>query len=151
MLCFFLCGPRIIPELLAQVGREVDWVARLLVLPGSGEQVQQAARRSIVSYALVPYYARSLARQDLGAEVAAIGAAWRSGDREAAAGQVSDAMVDELLLTGTEEQIAERLAGYRRAGLRTPVIAIGGVEPHGAGDAVLRRLLEAFAPARAVG
>jgi len=44
-------------------------------------------------------------------------------------------MVDELLLTGREEQIVARLAGYRRAVLRTPVIAVGGVEPHGAGDA----------------
>jgi len=148
---FFLCGPRIIPELLTQVGGDVDSVARLIVLPGSGNEVRLAARRGIVTYALVPYYARSLARQGFGDEVAAIGAAWHSGDREAAAGQVSDAMVAELLLTGTEEQIGERLAAYRQAGLRTPVLAIGGVEPHRAGDAGLRRLLEAFAPARAVG
>lgn len=30
-------------------------------------------------------------------------------------------MVAELLLTGTEEQVAEGLAAYRQAGLRTPV------------------------------
>jgi len=60
-------------------------------------------------------------------------------------------LVLTLLLTGAEEQIAERLVAYQHAGLRTPVLAMGSVEPHGAGDAGLRRLLEAFAPAHTVG
>jgi len=71
---FFLCGPRIIPELLAEVGSDVDSVA-LVVLPGLSAEVRLAARRIIATYALVPFYARSLARQGFEDEVAAVGAA----------------------------------------------------------------------------
>jgi len=72
---FFLCGPRIIPELLAEVGSDVDSVARLVVLPGLSAEVRLAARRIIATYAMVPFYARSLARQGFEDEVAAVGAA----------------------------------------------------------------------------
>lgn len=146
---FFLVGPRLMPELLAEVGREVDSVARLIVIPGQGREAETAARRSILSYTLVPYYARSLTRQGFGEEVAAISSAWRSGDRAGAAGQVSEAMVRELLLTGGPDQVLERLEDYRRAGLQTPVLAFGGV---GHGEPVdrteLAHIIEALSPAR---
>jgi len=61
--------------LLAEVGSDVDSVARLVVLPGQSTEVRLAARRIIATYALVPFYARSLARQGFEDEVAAVGAA----------------------------------------------------------------------------
>lgn len=122
---FFLTGPRIIPRLLEEVGKPVDSVARLIVVPGEGADARMAARRSVVTYALVPYYQRSLERQGFGEEVAAIQMAWLAGDREGACRQVSDAMLDELVLVGSEDRIRDRLEDYRRAGLRTPVLAFG--------------------------
>ena len=136
----FLVGPRALPRVLAQAGA-AESVERIFTFPGTGPDVLAAARRMIVSYALVPYYARSLQRQGLGEEVAAIGAAWQAGDRARAVGCVSDRMVAELTLTGSDEQIAGGLAAYRRAGLGTPVLAFPSTEE-------ARRMLEVLAPAR---
>lgn len=136
----FLVGPRALPDVLAQAGA-ADSVERIFTFPGTGPDVFAAARRMIVSYALVPYYARSLERQGLGEEVAAIEAAWQAGDRAGAVRCVSDAMVRELTLTGSDEDIAEGLAAYRRAGLRTPVLAFPSTD-------VANRMLEILAPAR---
>ena len=51
---------------------------------------------------------------------------WASGDRAAAAGQVSDAMVAELTLTGSIDSIGAGLQRYWDAGLGCPVLAIAG-------------------------
>ena len=87
----------------------------------------------------MPYYARSLTSQGFGEEVTAIGDAWRSGDRDGAVGLVSDAMVQELTLTGSEDEIADGIQAYRRAGLGTPVVATQT-------GAQARRLVEALGP-----
>jgi probable F420-dependent oxidoreductase len=127
-LVLFLTGPRIIPSLLEGVGREMDSVARIMVLPGGGDEVMGRARRHLTSYALVPYYARSLARQGFGEEVAAINARWLAGDRAGAPGQVSEAMIRELMLVGTPDEIQSGIESYRRAGLRTPVLALSAAD-----------------------
>jgi alkanesulfonate monooxygenase SsuD/methylene tetrahydromethanopterin reductase-like flavin-dependent oxidoreductase (luciferase family) len=135
----FLVGPGRLPEVLRQVGDGKDSVARIFAFPGNGTDVHTAARRLIVPYTLVPYYARSLTSQGFGEEVAAIGEAWRSGDRDGAVGLVSDAMVRELTLTGSEDEIADGIQAYRRAGLGTPVVATQT-------GAQARRLVEALGP-----
>jgi probable F420-dependent oxidoreductase len=137
---FFLTGPRIIPSMLADIGRDVESVARILVFPGRSPEVMANARRTIMPYTLVPYYARSLERQGFGEEVRAVQRAWSDGDRAGAPGQVSDAMLRELVLLGTDDDIAEGLAAYRRAGLTTPVLGIWSGDP--------TPVLEAMAPAR---
>ncbi len=145
-LCLFMTGPRFIRSLLAEAGRELDSMCRVTVIPGSGEAVATAARRLITTYALVPFYARALARQGFGEEVTAIGERWAAGDRAGAAGQVSEAMVAELVLTGDWDRVAEGAERYREAGLGCPVLAVSSV----AGDeaarrAELDRLVEALA------
>lgn len=145
---FFLAGPRAIPGLLEQVGREVDSVARLLVFSGEGREPAAAARRWLAQYALVPYYARSLERQGFGEEVVAIAARSKEGDREGAAGQVSEEMLRELALLGDADRVREGVRRYREAGLKTPVLLLSPTGP----DAAARRgrvdaLLEELASA----
>ncbi|TME18796.1 MAG: LLM class flavin-dependent oxidoreductase [Chloroflexi bacterium] len=147
-VCFYLTGPGIIPELLAGVGRPVDSMCRIGAMAGDDDEaVKAAARRASVAYALVPYYAALLERQGFGEEVAAIKQRWAAGDRAAAPGQVSDAMLDETWLLGSVDHMLERLADYERAGLGCPAIAPIGV---GATPAERRRhvegLIEALAP-----
>lgn len=125
-VAFYMAGPGIIPELLAQVGRPVDSVARIVVLPGERQASIAAAQRVIATYALVPYYARLLARQGFGEEVVAIGERWALGDRAGARAQVSDAMVAELVIAGDADAIAAGIEAYWRAGLGTPVLAFAG-------------------------
>jgi alkanesulfonate monooxygenase SsuD/methylene tetrahydromethanopterin reductase-like flavin-dependent oxidoreductase (luciferase family) len=125
-VAFYMAGPRIIPELLEQVGRPVDSVARIVVLPGERQGSIAAAQGVIATYALVPYYARLLARQGFGEEVTAIGERWASGDRAGARAQVSHAMVAELVIAGDVDAIAAGIEAYWRAGLGTPVLAFAG-------------------------
>ena len=122
-LCFFMVGARQIPKLV-EAGGGKESVCRVLVVPGSGPEAAAKGRRHVVSYALAPYYARSMARQGFGEEVQAIIGRWREGDREGAAGQVSEAMLDELVLTGDAERIAEGVERYRQAGLSVPALLI---------------------------
>ena len=135
----FLVGPGRLPEVLRQVGDGKDSVARIFAFPGNGTDVHTAARRLIVPYTLVPYYARSLTSQGFGEEATAIGEAWRSGDRDGGVGLVSDAMVRELTLPGSADEIADGIQAYRRAGLGTPVVATQT-------GAQARRLVEALGP-----
>jgi len=123
---FFLAGPRIIPRLLEGVGRPLDSVARIPVLLGEPTETAATARRLLVAYALVPYYARLLERQGFAEEVQAIAELWQAGDRAAAPGQVSDSMLAELVLRGDVEQVAEGVGRYRAAGLGTPALAFAG-------------------------
>jgi probable F420-dependent oxidoreductase len=127
-LVLFLTGPRIIPSLLQTAGRELEAVARIVVMPGGGDEVMNRARRHLTSYALVPYYARSLARQGFGEEVAAINARWQAGDRSGASGQVSDSMIRELMLVGDLDEIRAGIESYRRAGVSTPILALSGAD-----------------------
>src|SRR5439155_22156561 len=92
-------GPRIIPELLATAGKPMESMARLVAITAESREKEVAlARRHISSYALVPYYAALMERQGFGDEVRAITKLWTAGERAAVPGQVSDAMVDELVL-----------------------------------------------------
>jgi hypothetical protein len=122
-----MCGPGVIGKLLERTGRRLDSVERLIVLPG-GEEAMSAARRFLVTYALVPFYARVMKEQGFSEEVDAIHARWQAGDRAAAPGQVSDAMVDELVLTGSADHIRERLDAYDRAGLGTAALSVAGTD-----------------------
>jgi alkanesulfonate monooxygenase SsuD/methylene tetrahydromethanopterin reductase-like flavin-dependent oxidoreductase (luciferase family) len=134
-VCLFMVGPRMI----ATLPRDLDSMCRITVVPGDGDAPRALARRMITGYAIVPYYAGVMGRQGFGEEVRAINERWAAGDRVAATGQVSDAMVDELTLTGTLEAIRGRLEGYWEAGLGCPALQVIGTEIK------LEALLEAMA------
>lgn len=72
--------------------------------------------------ALSPGYQPVLRRQGFGEEIDGILAKWAAGDRAAAPGQVSDAMLAELVLMGDPDAIASRLADYAAAGLGTAAL-----------------------------
>lgn len=124
----FLIGPRHLPEVLRPFGGDADSVERLYCFPGSFRDVAPAARRAVFPYTLVPYYARSLRAQGFGEELDAVATAWAAGERGASANRISDGLLRELVLTGTPDDVAERLDDYRTAGLRTPVLAFPDVD-----------------------
>jgi hypothetical protein len=92
-----------------------------LLVDEEEEVVGVAARRLLLSYAPVDVYARSLAGQGFGAEVAAIREAWSAGDRRRATELVPDRMIDELFVRGTA-RCRNRLDELRSAGVTTPVL-----------------------------
>ena len=137
-LCFFLVGPRLLPELLS-AAPGLDSMARVIAYPGRREDVLPLARRALVPYALSPGYQPVLRRQGFTEEVDAVAAKWAAGERAEAPGQVSDAMIEELVLIGDIEEIRGRVADYAAAGLGTIAIQANT-------DA--EALLDALAPAR---
>ena len=115
---FFLASAGIIPQLMAQVGRPMESVARVVVVTGDDrDQSLSWVRRFICGYAVTPFYASFLVRQGFAEEVAAINRCWADGDRERAAGQVSDTMVHELALVGCGSDVQERIERYFSTGL----------------------------------
>jgi alkanesulfonate monooxygenase SsuD/methylene tetrahydromethanopterin reductase-like flavin-dependent oxidoreductase (luciferase family) len=79
-------------------------------------------RRLLTGYAIVPAYNASLERQGFGEEAAAIAGAWSAGERDRAKEAFSDRMLDELFVTGDAAHCGERIAAFREAGVRTPVV-----------------------------
>jgi probable F420-dependent oxidoreductase len=121
-ICLYMVGPGLLREIVG----DQDSMCRINVIPGDDEAARTLARRTVSTYALVPFYARVMARQGFAEEVKAINERWAAGDRSAAPGQVSDAMVAELTLTGSIDTIGAGLPRYWEAGLGCPVLAIVG-------------------------
>ncbi|MGH7903992.1 MAG: LLM class flavin-dependent oxidoreductase [Candidatus Dormibacteraceae bacterium] len=117
---FFMAGAGAVPDLVAGTGRALYSVARVIMVCGADHEANLAfARRFIAGYAILPFYARFLARQGFGAEVAAVQARWAAGDRAGAPAEVSEAMVAELMLLGTDPRLQERMGRFESAALGT--------------------------------
>jgi probable F420-dependent oxidoreductase len=105
------------------------------------EPARQALAREITPYATVPSYARFFRDSGFRAEVDALQAAWKSGDRAGAVRQLSARVLDALGVVGPEAACRARMADFSRSGLTMPVVVPFTVD--GAGDpraAVLRTM-----------
>ena len=98
--------------------------------------------RDITGYATVDVYASFFRTAGYPDEVAAVGAAWMSGDRAGAVKQVSPRMLDGLGVVGDEAFCRARIAEFAKSGLTQPVIV--PFAPPGADKAALLRTLRAF-------
>jgi alkanesulfonate monooxygenase SsuD/methylene tetrahydromethanopterin reductase-like flavin-dependent oxidoreductase (luciferase family) len=76
-----------------------------------------------------PRYNRLLAEAGFEPAVRAIKEAFDRGGREAAAQVVPDDLIDAVSLAGTPDVCRERLAAYRQAGLRLPIVSPRGGGP----------------------
>lgn len=123
-------------------GFEIAGFVRTTVTDEPGAARAQLAR-DITGYAIVDVYAsffRSVGYTD---EMAAINAAWKSGDRAGAVREVSPRVLDGLGVVGDEAFCRARVKAYADAGLTMPVVL--PFVPEGADRAAsLRRTLTAF-------
>jgi probable F420-dependent oxidoreductase len=78
--------------------------------------------RDITGYAIVDVYAQFFRASGFGAEVDAVSAAWRAGDRTGAVTHVSERVLDGLGVVGHEADCRARIADFARAGVTQPVI-----------------------------
>jgi probable F420-dependent oxidoreductase len=155
---FFLKTPRGVKEALEHVhagareaGRdpdELDVVARVPVaIDEEPELYRFMSQRLITTYAMVDVYNRSLAAQGFAEEVSAIATAWAEGDRSGASGKVTDEMIDALQIHGDADTCRSKLAEFRDAGVKTPVLfpfSLAG-DPQAIATNV-RRVVEVMAP-----
>jgi 5,10-methylenetetrahydromethanopterin reductase len=85
---------------------------------------RDALRPAVGLYAgFFPRYNRLLAEAGFGDAVRDIKEAFDRGGRDAAAAKVPDELIDAVALAGTPATCRERIEGYRRAGLRLPIVS----------------------------
>lgn len=146
---FFLKTTEGVRTALGWAGSDrLDCVMRVpLLVDEEPEVVGVAARRLLLSYAPVDVYARSLAAQGFGAEIAAIREAWARGDRRGAVELVPQTMIDELFILGDTARCRHRIDELRAAGVTTPVLLpMSFVDDPAERAARVRRAVEALAP-----
>jgi alkanesulfonate monooxygenase SsuD/methylene tetrahydromethanopterin reductase-like flavin-dependent oxidoreductase (luciferase family) len=96
-----------------EAGRDPDDITIAPYVPCAVDEDGAAARDAIRGH--VAYYVgsgegyRKAVAAAFGDQASAVANAWREGDREAAAGQVTDEMVDALGVAGTPDQARQRL------------------------------------------
>jgi probable F420-dependent oxidoreductase len=131
----------------ARDGEPLECVMRLPYLVDEEPEILSvAARRLLLSYAPVDVYARSLAAQGFGSEIAAIREAWAAGDRRRAVELVPDDMIDALFIMGGAERAAKRLDELRDAGVTTPVLLPMSFADPGERTKRIQHAVEALAP-----
>lgn len=104
-------------------------------------------RRHVAYYlgGMGAYYNQLVARYGYGAEAARVKEAWVRGDRAAAASAVTDDLLDDVAIAGDVDQARAALEAYRAGGVTLPIVSFA----HGATPEMVRRTIEAFAPAAA--
>ena len=102
------------------------------------EPVRQALSRDITGYAIVDAYASFFRASGFAAEVDALQAAWKAGNRAGAVKHVSARWLDALGVIGPAEACRARMAEFRRAGLTMPVINPVSAEGEDRRSSILR-------------
>lgn len=123
---------------------DVEIVNRAMVLATD----DKAAGRNLFRAAFAPYYATPVYNKFLawaGYSDAAntITEGWAQKDREKTSGALSDELIDEIAIIGTEDEIRERIQSDADGGVHTHIIA-----PMAATQADVDRTFEAFTAKR---
>jgi probable F420-dependent oxidoreductase len=110
----------------AEIGSDdAEVAARIFVCPTADEQYARNLGRMLIStYLTVPAYAAFHDWLGRGPALRRMHELWAAGDRAGAAAAVPDEVVDDLVVHGTPQHCRERVAGYARAGVSTPVLAV---------------------------
>ena len=119
----------------ARAGRDAAKIEVTSLLPVSVDNDRQAAldamRPGTAFYAgFFPRYNQLMAAHGFEAEAAAIMAAWKRGDRDAAAAAVTDGVIDATAVVGTPDQCRAKLDAYRESGIDLPIVSPHVREPN---------------------
>jgi probable F420-dependent oxidoreductase len=114
-----------LPKVTAQLdGAAADFelLCRFFCIPGEREQVEPLARFMFSSYITVPVYADFYRWLGYGEQIEPMVAAWKSGDRQAAAAAAPWELIEDMFIFGTPEQMKERLAAFVAGGITLPIL-----------------------------
>ncbi len=119
---------------------EVDIACFIIACASNDDGAPEAeARRHIARYAAMPLYQNMLRRGGYGEEADTMARDWASGNGEAAARSVSDAMLEELTLAGHPANWQRTISRYRAAGA-TQMILYGCPAGANATDSLMETL-----------
>ena len=124
--------------------REVEIVNRAMVLATD----DKPAARNLFRAAFAPYYAtpvynRFLAWAGHGDVAATIAEGWAAKDRAKTTGALSDELIDEIAVIGTEDEIRARIQEAAAGGVHTHIVA-----PISPSAAMVQRTFDAFTAER---
>jgi coenzyme F420-dependent oxidoreductase len=130
-----------------KAGRTLDGIdVAPYILSCVSEDVEAA--RSLVKAHLAYYiggmgtfYANLIARYGFEDEVSRVREAWGKGERQAAAGHVTDDMVAHMAICGSPKEGQAQLENYRASGVSLPIVSFA----HGASRAMIQQTLEGLA------
>lgn len=118
-------APADVPKVRAEVGPDVELVARIFVCPTEDAEAARALGRMLISsYLTVPVYAAFHDWLGRGELLAPMHELWAAGDRKGANAAIPDEVVDDLIVHGSLDACRERVQAYVDRGLDTPVIAL---------------------------
>jgi F420-dependent oxidoreductase-like protein len=125
--------------------KAIDVAAMVLTAASdNGEEARMLARRHLAYYVggMGTFYYELTRSCGFSEEADRIRERWATGDRDGAARQVSDAMVDSLSITGTTSECQKGIEARLAAGIAMPVL----FPPHGASIEMVKGTLKALAP-----
>ncbi len=114
-----------LPKVAAQLEGAPDGfelLCRFFCLPGEREAVEPLARFMFASYVTVPVYAAFYRWLGYGERIEEMVAAWKSGDRQAAAAAAPWELIEEMFVFGSPEQMRERLDAFVAGGVTLPIV-----------------------------
>lgn len=118
-------APTDVPKVRAEVGEDVELVARVFVCPTEDAEAARGLGRMLISsYLTVPVYAKFHDWLGRGDALAPMHEAWAAGDRQRANTVIPDEVVDDLVVHGSLDECRERIQSYVDNGLDTPVIGL---------------------------
>ncbi|GAA4658608.1 MULTISPECIES: LLM class F420-dependent oxidoreductase [Amycolatopsis] len=118
-------APGDVPKVRAEIGPDVELVARIFVCPTEDVEAARALGRMLISsYLTVPVYAAFHEWLGRGEALRKMHELWAAGDRKGANAAIPDEVVDDLVVHGSPAACVERLESYVDAGLDTPVIGL---------------------------
>ena len=124
--------------------REVEIVNRAMVLVTDDKaRGRNAFRAAFAPYYATPVYNKFLAWAGYEEAAAAIREGWANKDREKTTAALSDDMIDEIGIIGSEEEVQARIRADAEGGVHTHIIAPIPCEP---GD--MERTFDAFRASR---
>jgi len=124
-------------------GEEVEVVNRHMVLVTDDKEAARAKfRAAFAPYYATPVYNAFLAWAGYEDEAAQIREGWAERDREKTTSAISDDLVHEIGIIGSDDEVRERLQWCAKTGIHTHIIApLGGATPEEA-----QRTMEACTP-----
>jgi len=118
-------APGDVPKVRAEIGPDVELVARIFVCPTEdAEAARGLGRMMISSYLTVPVYREFHNWLGRGDALAPMHEAWAARERQRANEVIPDEVVDDLIVHGSPDECREKVQSYVDNGLDTPVIAL---------------------------
>ena len=88
------------------------------------------------------FYFDNVSRAGFNTKARAIKKSWESGNREQAARDISDRMLESIVVLGDAQQCRDQIRAFRKAGVDLPIINF----PHGTDLPAINRTIVALAP-----